>query len=75
MPNLSLTKTIIANQVAKACTQELYGLHKKNTINWDILDLKTMVLKAIDYNDTTGYLTTDQENLMLVKISNINLNC
>ena len=32
MPNLSLTKTIIANQVAKACTQELYGLHKKNTI-------------------------------------------
>jgi hypothetical protein len=75
MPNLAQTQTIVANQVAKKCTKDLYGIHRKNNISWEILDLKTMVLKAIDYNTSTGYLTTEQTNSMLTKISNINLNC
>jgi len=74
MPNLAQTKTIVANHVALSSKHELYGLHKKNCIDWPSLKLKTMVLKAIDLNTDTGYFTTAQINAMLSKISNINLN-
>jgi hypothetical protein len=72
--SLSQTKTIVANQVAYACKQELYGLHFKNKVQWSKLTIKTLVLKAIDDNTVTGYYTTAQINQMLAKISNPNIN-
>lgn len=74
MPDLARTKTLVANQVAYACKQELYGLHKKNSINWAVLKFKTLTLKAIDYSTDNGYYTTAQINAMLSKISNTNIN-
>jgi len=74
MPNFAQTQTIVANQVALSCKRELYGLHKKNDVDWPSLKLKTMVLECIDLNSSTGYYTQAQIDAMLVKISNINLN-
>lgn len=74
MPNLAQTQTLVANQVALACKQELYGLHKKNSVDWPTLRLKSLTLKAISLNSTTGYYTQAQIDAMLVKIGNVNIN-
>ena len=72
--SLASVKCVVANKVAYASRQQVYGLHHKDDINWDILNLKTMALRIIEINATTGYLTATQENQMLAIISNPNIN-
>ena len=72
--SLSSVKCVVANKVAYAARQKVYGLHHKNDINCNILALKTLGLRIIDINASTGYLTTAQENQMLAIISNPNIN-
>lgn len=72
--SLQSVKCLVAKQTATAARYEVFGLQGKKSINWSKLILKTLALRAIDLNVQTGYLTTDQENQMLAKISNPNIN-
>jgi hypothetical protein len=64
-------KLVVAKEVATAGKKETFGL--QGNINWSKLMLKTMVLRAIDYNATNGTLTAAQEAEMLSKITNLNI--
>jgi hypothetical protein len=64
-------KLVVAKEAATAGKKETFGLHRN--INWSKLMLKTMVLRAIDYNAIIGTLTAAQEAEMLSKITNLNI--